>query len=144
MPPRAWSTRIGQGCPEVVVLATSREGLAVGGEQVVPLRSLGLPAEDASLEALSGAEAVRLFVDRGHDAKPDFALTERNAGAVAQLCRRLDGIPLAIELAAARVRSLTPEDLVARLDQRFKLLTRGSRAVVGAASDAAQHDRLVL
>ena len=79
---------------------------------------------------LSGTDAVRLFVDRAHDAKSDFALTERNAAAVAQLCRRLDGIPLAIELAAARVRSLTPEDLVARLDQRFKLLTRGSRAAL--------------
>ena len=61
---------------------------------------------------------------------PISALTDRNAAAVAQLCRRLDGIPLAIELAAARVRSLTPEDLVARLDERFKLLTKGSRAAV--------------
>ena len=123
-------TLIAKGCSRVVVLATSREGLAVAGEQVVPLRSLGLPAADASLEVLSGTDAVRLFVDRAHDAKPNFALTERNSAAVAQLCRRLDGIPLAIELAAARVRSLSPEDLVARLDQRFKLLTRGSRAAL--------------
>ena len=69
-------------------------------------------------------------VDRASAAKHDFALTDRNVGAVGVLCRRLDGIPLAIELAAARVRSLSPEDLVARLDQRFKLLTRGSRAAL--------------
>ena len=76
------------------------------------------------------ADAVRLFVDRANAAKNDFALTDRNAGAVAVVCRRLDGIPLAIELAAARVRSMSVEDLVARLDQRFKLLTRGSRAAL--------------
>jgi len=122
--------RIATACPQVVVLATSREGLAVAGEQNVTVPSLGLPAADAPLEALSGADAVRLFVDRAHDAKNDFTLTDRNAGAVVQLCRRLDGIPLAIELAAARVRSMSPEDLVARLDQRFKLLTRGSRAAL--------------
>jgi predicted ATPase len=123
-------TLIGRSCAGVVVLATSREGLAVAGEQMVAVPSLGLPATDVSFEVLSGAEAVRLFVDRAHDAKRDFELTERNAVFVAQLCRRLDGIPLAIELAAARVRSLTPEDLVARLDHRFKLLTRGSRAAL--------------
>jgi predicted ATPase/class 3 adenylate cyclase len=121
---------IAKTCSGVVVLATSREGLAVAGEQVVPLRSLSLPAANAPFDVLSGAEAVRLFVDRSRDAKPDFALTEQNADAVVQLCRRLDGIPLAIELAAARVRALTPEDLVRRLDQRFKLLTRGSRAAL--------------
>jgi predicted ATPase len=73
---------------------------------------------------------VRLFCDRAQDAKSDFVLDEHNAGAVGELCRRLDGIPLAIELAAARVRSLAPADLVSRLDQRFKLLTRGSRAAL--------------
>ena len=77
-----------------------------------------------------GADAVRLFSDRARAAKNDFALTDRNASAVGVLCRRLDGIPLAIELAAARVRSMSPEDLVSRLDQRFKLLTRGSRAAL--------------
>ena len=85
-----------------------------------------------------------LFADRASAAKNDFALTDRNVGAVGVLCRRLDGIPLAIELAAARVRSLSPEDLVARLDQRFKLLTHGSRAALGAPPDTAEHDRLVL
>ena len=77
-------------------------------------------------------------------AKRDFALTDRNLSAVGVLCRRLDGIPLAIELAAARARSLSPEDLVARLDQRFKLLTHGSQRGTQTSPDAAQHDRLVL
>jgi predicted ATPase/class 3 adenylate cyclase len=121
---------LAQRCAGVSVLATSREGLALGGEQLVAVPSLGVPAEHADRDTLSRADAVRLFCDRAHDAKSDFALTERNAGAIAQLCRRLDGIPLAIELAAARVRSLTPDDLVARLDQRFRLLTRGSRAAL--------------
>jgi predicted ATPase/DNA-binding SARP family transcriptional activator len=119
---------IGQRCARVAVLATSREGLALAGEHVIAVPSLGIPEPGATEEELEGAEAVRLFCDRAHDADRDFVLNEHNASAVAELCRRLDGIPLAIELAAARVRSLTPDELVARLDQRFKLLTRGSRA----------------
>jgi predicted ATPase len=115
-------------CPHVVVLATSREGLALAGEQIVAIPALGLPEADVGADAISEAEAVRLFCDRAVAANAGFVLTANNGPAVAQLCRRLDGIPLAIELAAARVRSLPPEDLVARLDQRFKLLTRGSRA----------------
>jgi predicted ATPase/class 3 adenylate cyclase len=114
--------------PEVAILATSREGLAVPGEQLVAVPALGVPRGDDADPAES--DAVRLFVDRARDVKPDFALAADNADAVAQLCRRLDGIPLAIELAAARVRTLTPDDLVARLDQRFRLLTRGSRAAL--------------
>jgi predicted ATPase/class 3 adenylate cyclase len=121
---------IAQRCPRVSVLATSREGLAIAGEQIVAVPSLGLPPTDIDDEPLIRSESVRLFCDRAHDAKNDFALTDHNAGAIGQLCRRLDGIPLAIELAAARVRSLPPEDLVERLDQRFRLLTRGSRAAI--------------
>ena len=117
-------------CPQVSVLATSREGLGIGGEQMVAVPSLGVPAADAGVDELRHADAVRLFEDRASTAKVDFAVTDHNAGAVAVLCRRLDGIPLAIELAAARVRSMSPEDLVARLDQRFKLLTKGSRAAL--------------
>src|SRR4051812_2288879 len=114
--------------PDVAIVATSREGLAVAGEQLVAVPALGVPrGRDADL---AQSDAVRLFVDRARDVQPDFALTSDNAEAVAQLCRRLDGIPLAIELAAARVRTLTPDDLVARLDQRFRLLTRGSRAAL--------------
>ena len=117
-------------CPRVSVLATSREGLGLAGERIVAVPSLGVPAGDADVDELRRAEAVCLFGDRASAAKSDFALTDRNVGAVGVLCRRLDGIPLAIELAAARVRSLSPEDLVARLDQRFTLLTHGSRAAL--------------
>jgi predicted ATPase len=121
---------IARRCSRVAVLATSREGLALAGEQIVAVPSLGLPAQDAAGDAIGRADACRLFCDRAHDAKSDFALSDDNAEAVALLCRRLDGIPLAIELAAARVRSLPPDALVARLDQRFRLLTRGSRAAL--------------
>ncbi len=117
-------------CPQVSVLATSREGLGLAGERMVAVRSLNVPAMDADLGDLWQVEAVRLFGDRASAAKSDFVLTDRNLDAVGVLCRRLDGIPLAIELAAARVRSLSPDDLVARLDRRFKLLTHGSRAAL--------------
>ncbi len=115
-------------CPQAAVLVTSREGLSLPGEQIVAVPALGLPVSDIGADAIGQAAAVRLFCDRASAANSDFVLTAATSPAVAQLCRRLDGIPLAIELAAARVRSLSPEDLVARLDQRFKLLTRGSRA----------------
>jgi predicted ATPase/DNA-binding SARP family transcriptional activator len=117
-------------CPRVSVLATSREGLGLAGEQLVAIPPLGVPAGDAHGDDIRQSEAVRLFWDRASAAKRDFAFTDRNLGTVGVLCRRLDGIPLAIELAAARVRSLSPEDLVARLDQRFKLLTQGNRAAL--------------
>jgi predicted ATPase len=121
---------IAQQCPRTAVLATSREGLALAGEQMVAVPSLPVPAVDADPHASAEVAAVRLFCDRARDVNPDFRLDDRNASAVAQLCRRLDGIPLAIELAAARVRSLTPDDLVGRLDERFRLLTRGSRSAL--------------
>ena len=117
-------------CQRVALIATSREGLALAGEQVVAIPSLGVPANHDDLGVVASSDAVRLFVDRARDANVDFELTSDTAAAVAHLCRRLDGIPLAIELAAARVGSLSPDDLVARLDQRFKLLTRGSRAAL--------------
>jgi predicted ATPase/class 3 adenylate cyclase len=117
-------------CPQVSILATSREGLGLGGERMVAVPSLAVPAADADIRDLCYTDAVRLFEDRASAAKLDFAVTDRNARAVAVLCRRLDGIPLAIELAAARVRSMSPDDLVTRLDQRFKLLTKGSRAAL--------------
>jgi predicted ATPase/class 3 adenylate cyclase len=117
-----------QRCPGVAVLTTSREGLALPGERIVAVPALGLPEVDAGPKAISQNAAVRLFCDRAVAANAAFVLTADNSQAVALLCRRLDGIPLALELAAARVRSLPPEELVARLDHRFKLLTRGSRA----------------
>ena len=119
---------IARRCPYVAVLATSREGLAVPGEQVVAVPSLGLPAVDVDGDRVAFAPSVQLFCDRARSAKNGFDTSGRSLEAVAVLCRRLDGIPLAIELAAARAASMSPEDLVARLDQRFKLLARGSRA----------------
>jgi non-specific serine/threonine protein kinase len=114
------------------ILATSREALGIDGEVSWRVPSLAVPSADAvpSPLALARTEAVQVFVDRAVAARPDFTLTKQNAAAIAQICRRLDGIPLAIELAATRVRSLAPEQIAARLDQRFSLLTGGSRAAL--------------
>jgi predicted ATPase len=118
-----------RGCPHLRVLATSREALGLTGE--VAWRVPSLPAPEASagptLAALSRNDAVRLFLARAVAVQSRFSLTERNAAAVAQLCRRLDGIPLALELAAARMDALSAGQLAARLGQRFRLLTGGSR-----------------
>jgi predicted ATPase len=119
-----------RACSGVVVLATSREGLALEGERVVPVPALSAPAPDADVVAVADSEAVRLFVERAGWVDPEFALTERNAPAVAQLCRRLDGLPLAIELAAARLVALTPAELAHRLNRRFETLAGGRRRAV--------------
>ena len=118
-----------RACPGVKVLATSREALGIAGETTyhVPPLSRPDPRRRPSLEALTQFESVQLFVERGVHSQPRFALTEANATAVAHICHRLDGIPLAIELAAARVKVLTPDQIAARLDDRFRLLTGGSR-----------------
>jgi predicted ATPase/DNA-binding SARP family transcriptional activator len=125
-----------QNCPGVAVLATSRERLAVPGEKVIAVSPLPVPPVDATIDALARCDAVQLFCERALDADHTFTLSARNAHAVAQLCRHLDGLPLAIELAAARVRSLSPGDLLARIDDRFQLLTKGSR------STPERHQRL--
>jgi predicted ATPase len=117
-------------CPGVRVLATSREALAVGGEQVWPLRSLDLPDPAGGVEATAVSGAGRLFCERAAAARPGFALSEANAAAVVEVCRRLDGMPLAIELAAARVAALTPAEIAGLLDERFRLLTGGRRSAV--------------
>jgi predicted ATPase len=119
--------------PAIVVLATSRQVLGIAGEvvrQVPPLPVPPPPGPPAGGPAasLDAYPAVRLFVDRAVAAAPDFSLTAANAAAVAEVCRRLDGLPLALELAAARVRGLPVEDLAARLDQRLRLLTAGNPA----------------
>jgi predicted ATPase/class 3 adenylate cyclase/DNA-binding CsgD family transcriptional regulator len=121
-----------QGCPEVTVLATSRVPLGVGGEAHWRVPSLSLPAErgSAPVEALTQYDAVRLFIERAVKVRPNFAVTNANAPAVAQICRDLDGIPLAIELAAARVRMLSPGQIAAGLDDRFRLLTGGARSAM--------------
>jgi predicted ATPase/class 3 adenylate cyclase len=119
-------------CPSVRILATSREALGIEGEHVFPVPSLGLPRLDHAVGAVEAGkwEAIRLFVDRASAANPGFALTDQNATVVAQICHRLDGIPLAIELAAARVRALPVEQIAARLDDRFRLLAGGNRVAV--------------
>ncbi len=119
-------------CPNVRVLATSREPLAIVGEVAWRVPSLTLPEADsaARLDELLLNPAVQLFVERAMEAQPRFGLTSRNALSVIQICRRLDGIPLALELAAARIEALSAEQIGRRLDQRFRLLTGGSRAVL--------------
>jgi non-specific serine/threonine protein kinase len=116
-------------CPGVRVLATSREVLRLSGEHVfaVPPLALPAPAAPASPEHVAAAAAVRLFEERARAADSGFALTPENAGAVAEVCRRLDGLPLALELAAARARLLPPAALLARLECRLPLLTAGPR-----------------
>jgi non-specific serine/threonine protein kinase len=116
-------------CPAVQILATSREALGIGGEVAWLVPSLSLPIEDVipSPEALLQWEGIRLFVERARTMRADFAIMPTNANAVAQVCRQLDGMPLAIELAAARTKTLSVEQIAARLDDRFHLLTLGSR-----------------
>ena len=117
-------------CPKVRILATSREALGVPGERILGLRSLALPDPSATVASIATTEASRLFVERAGAARADFALDDLNAGAVAEICRRLDGIPLAIELAAARVVALRPMEIAALLDERFRLLAGGVRTGV--------------
>lgn len=124
-----WSEVLLQNCPKLRVLATSRERLALAGEVLYPLRPLGTPetVEGPDLKTLDQVESVRLFVARGQAMEAGFALTAENATALAQICRRLDGIPLALELAAARIPVLRPSEIARRLDDRFGLLSTGSR-----------------
>jgi predicted ATPase len=118
-------------CPTLKVIASSREALGITGETIFRVPPLNLPeAEQSTLERVQNSEAVQLFVDRARAIKSNFTLTRHNAPAVAQICRRMDGIPLALELAAARVGLLTPEQIAARLDDRFRLLTGGSRTAL--------------
>jgi predicted ATPase len=119
-----------RSCPQVRVLATSREGLNVAGERMLGVASLDVPEDSATLEVVAQCDAVTLFVDRARAVKASFALDGTNAPAVVQICRRLDGIALAIELAAARVAMLTPAEIARRLDQRFRLLAGGQRSTV--------------
>jgi predicted ATPase/DNA-binding SARP family transcriptional activator len=117
-------------CPRLRVVATSREALAIAGESLAPVPPLGLPAEGASAEEALAHPAIRLFADRAAAALPGFAVDAETVGPTIEICRRLDGLPLALELAAARLRSLPLTDLAARLDDRFRLLTGGSRTAL--------------
>jgi non-specific serine/threonine protein kinase len=116
-------------CPGLTIVATSREPLRVSAEREYPIAALGLPpaGRPATVESLAASEAVRLFVDRARGTRPDFAVTEANAPVVAAICTRLDGLPLAIELAAARLRHFSPSALLARLSHQLDILTGGPR-----------------
>ncbi|MCC6313745.1 MAG: hypothetical protein IT337_07005, partial [Thermomicrobiales bacterium] len=112
-------------CPAIQVLATSRAPLYVRGEQVLPIPTLETPPSGAAAGAMRAAPVVTFFTERARSVDPQFSLSDRNAGAVAEICRRLDGLPLAIELAAARSNVLSPAALLALLDQRLQVLGRG-------------------
>jgi predicted ATPase/DNA-binding CsgD family transcriptional regulator len=116
-------------CPELVVLVTSRATLRLSGEHVYPVGPLAVPpiSDRANAEAVCQSDAGRLFLERARAAKAGFAVTEADAPAVAEIVRRLDGLPLAIELAAARIAVLPPRALLGRLDRRLPLLTDGTR-----------------
>lgn len=117
-------------CPGLRILASSREALEVDGEISYRVPSLSLPGIKEGFEAIAQSESVKLFVERASAQAPGFELTERNAPVVAQICQRLDGIALAIELAAARVKMLTVDQIAARLDDSFRFLTGGSRTAL--------------
>jgi predicted ATPase len=122
--------RLLRDCPELVAFVTSRQPLNVRAEQVIEIPPLELPpprSQRATADEVSTFEAIQLFVERGRVARPDFRLTDDNAGAVVEICRRLDGLPLAIELAAARLRLFSAEVLRDRLGDRFELLRSGAR-----------------
>ncbi|HYN70021.1 MAG TPA: AAA family ATPase, partial [Candidatus Eisenbacteria bacterium] len=134
-------SRLLAAAPGLRILTTSREALAVSGEAVVQVPSLSCPpapvasrpgtvATALDLDAAAGTEAVRLFSERAAATLPSFELSAGNIGAVTEICRRLDGIPLAIELAAARVSAMSPEDIAVGLSDRFRMLTGGRRTAV--------------
>ena len=119
-------------CPGLVVLVTSRERLAITGEQSYRVPSLSVPdaQSHAIPEAIEAYESARLFIDRARLQRPDFTVTKHNSSAIASICRRLDGIALALELAAPCVRTLSIDELSRRLDRRFEVLTEGSRTAL--------------
>jgi len=124
--------RLLEAGPKVQVLVSSRDSLRIAGEIVFPVAPLPAPHKDetTSIDALMAIDSVRLFIDRAKAVQPGFRLNEDSVRAVAEICRRLDGIPLAIELAAARVRTMSVEQISARLDDRFRLLNRGDRTAL--------------
>ncbi|SEM02464.1 ATP-binding protein [Rhodococcus maanshanensis] len=126
-----FATSLLRACPEVRILATSREPLGVIGEATFRLPPLTVPDSDsqASTSAQPRSEAITLFTERARAYLPEFRLTEDNQLAVTQICRQLEGLPLPIELAAARLRALSPEQVLERLTNRFRLLTVGRRGV---------------
>lgn len=124
--------RLLRACPGLKILATSREVLNIAGEMAFRVPSLSLPdlQQPASVEILEQSESVRLFIERAHAACPDIQFNQAHIQIIAKICRRLDGIPLAIELGAARTQSVSIEEIASRLYDRFRLLTSGSRAAL--------------
>jgi predicted ATPase len=116
-------------CPEIKFLMTSREPIRVAGEATWRVPHLALPAEGASSDPVTQAESVKLFVERALLVEPGFEINNSNCDAVGEVCRRLDGLPLAIELAAARIGLLSPSQIVAKLDDRFSLLAGDARVL---------------
>ncbi|MFC9897032.1 ATP-binding protein [Nocardia sp. NPDC127579] len=123
------ASRIIPATSEIRILATSREPLGVDGEQILPVPPLAVPADDDTVgeHGTGASDALRLLIERATAANSEFRVTDANRGALAAICRRLDGIPLALELAALRLRIFTPEQVLARLDDAMKLLTTGLR-----------------
>jgi predicted ATPase/class 3 adenylate cyclase len=129
-PAAALAEMVLERCANVTILATSREPLEARGERVIRVRSLPVPQPGSTLAQLASFDAARLFLDRAQATDGDLTVGAGDAPAIAEICRRLDGIPLAIELAAARVIALAPAEIAAHLDERFRLLTGGRRAPV--------------
>ncbi len=129
-PCAALADRLLRSCPDLRILATSREALGIAGELVWRVAPLALPPESPTGHEVEHVGALRLLVDRARVRKPDFVVTEAILPSAIEICRRLDGIPLAIELAAAWLPMLTVDELAARLDSRFRLLTGGSRTAL--------------
>ncbi|BAH31522.1 protein kinase domain-containing protein [Rhodococcus erythropolis] len=117
-----------RSCADLTILATSREEVGIAGESVLSVPPLPIPDLDHLSRGVARNDAVRLFVERGAGAVPGFALAESNQVAIARICRQLEGLPLPIELAAARLRAMSPEQILQRLTDRYALLTRGSRS----------------
>jgi predicted ATPase/class 3 adenylate cyclase len=117
-------------CPDLRIIASSREALGIEGESAYHVPSLSLPDPKRGWAAIQESEAVKLFLERATTVLPEFELTESNAAAIAQICQRLDGIALAIELAASRLKILRVEQIASRLDDAFRLLTGGSRTAL--------------
>ncbi len=119
-----------QHCPKLEILVTSREALLIHGELTLPISSLKLPQADQTPEEIAASEGVKLFLERAKAVRPDFEVMPGNAAVIGEIVRRLDGIPLALELAAARLRMMTVEQINGRLDDRFRLLRGGSRTAL--------------
>jgi predicted ATPase/DNA-binding SARP family transcriptional activator len=127
----ALALRLIKTAPDLRLIVTSRSPLGIAGESVYRVPSMSVPAEAADVDQVLAFESVRLFVERAESQQPTFSLDEDNCTAVVAVCARLDGIPLALELAAARLRTMTVTDIERRLNDRFELLTVGSRGAPG-------------